>query len=486
MKILDRYILVSYLKTFFSVFTILMFIFILQSIWLYISELAGRGLDIMIVLKFLWFVMPRLIPLVLPLTILVSSLMVFGSFSENYEFAAMKSTGISLQRAMRSLTFFILFLSILVFFFANNIIPLAEYKWLNLRRNIQQFKPSMVISEGQFSQVGDDFNIKVDKKSGENGEFLDHIIIHKKDPNSLSGNHTVIIAEKGELTSQEGSNLLSLILENGNYYSDIISKNAKKRKRKEFIRSYFEEYIINIDLTEMNNKDISKENKLENHNMYNISELRAEIDSQSTRYNKSMKTYAKNLYFRSGMTKFNNKSTKKIKNKIPFGVHDTLINLFNHKQQAEIAKIALNNVKSSLQTVEAKKKEYFIKAKRLNKYEIALHEKFALAVACIVLFFVGAPLGAIIRKGGMGMPMVVAILLFLTYHFIGIFAKNSAEDGTLSPFVASWLSTVIMFPLGIWLTYRATTDQGIFDFGSLFEKIKNLFTKKEKDNLKGA
>ncbi len=488
MKILDRYILTTYLKTFFSVFTILMFIFLLQSIWLYISELAGRGLDLIIVLKFLWFVMPRLIPLVLPLTILVASLMVFGSFSENYEFAAMKSTGISLQRAMKSLIFFILFLSVLVFFFANSIIPLAEYKWLNLRRNIQQFKPSMVIAEGQFSQIGDDFNIKVDKKSGENGEFLKGIVIHKKDKQRISGNHTVIIADNGELTSEKGSNTLSLVLKNGNYYDEIYTKVPKRKKRKEFVRSYFKEYTINIDLTELNNKDVDKENKLSNHNMYNVNELRAEIDSQSTRYTNNIKAFANNMYFRSGMTKFN-KNKKNITTKKDSTLtlkNNSLITLFNIKQQSEIAKIAINNIKSSLQSVEAKKKEYFIKSKRLNKYEIALHEKFSLAVACIILFFVGAPLGAIIRKGGMGLPMVVAIILFLTYHFIGIFAKNSAEDGTISPFIASWLSTIIMLPLSIWLTYRATTDQGIIDIGAFSERFTKLFKKKRKVNSKNA
>ena len=491
MKILDRYILLSYLKTFFSVFTILMFIFILQSIWLYISELAGRGLDFFIILKFLWFVLPRLIPLVLPLTILVASLMVFGSLSENYEFAAMKSTGISLQRAMRSLTVFILFLSVLVFFFANSVIPLAEYKWLNLRRNIQQFKPSMVIAEGQFSQIGDDFNIKVDKKSGENGQFLENIVIHKKDKQRISGNYTVIIADNGELTSEKGSNTLSLVLNDGNYYSEIYSKDPKRKKRNEFVRSYFEEYTINIDLTELNNKDVDKENKLNNHNMYNVKELRAEIDSQSQRYTNNIKSFANNMYFRSGMTKFqsskkNKSKISKVKDTIPFKKTDTLLNLFNAKQQSEIVNLAISNIKNSQQSIDSKRKEYVIKTKRLNKYEIALHEKYSLAVACIILFFVGAPLGAIIRKGGMGLPMVIAILLFLTYHFIGIFAKNSAEDGTISPFIASWLSTVIMLPLGIWLTYRATTDQGIIDMGAFTERITKLFKKKNKGDSKDA
>ncbi len=456
----------------------------LQSVWLYISELAGRGLDLIIVLKFIWYVSPRLMPLVLPLTILVTSLMVFGSFAENYEFAAMKSTGISLQRAMRSLTVYIVLLSVLVFFFANNVIPFTEYKWLNLRRNIQQFKPSMVIAEGQFSQIGDDFNIKVDKKSGDNNQYLSNIVIHKKDPRRIGGNYTVIIANNGELASEEGSNTLSLVLKDGNYYSEVQSKDLKKQKREQFVRSYFEEYIINIDLTELKNKDIEKENKLSNHNMYNVSELRAEIDSQSQRYNNAIIAFSNSMYYRSGIQKFYDKSRSyyplKIKDDtLQFKPDDTLLNLFNSKHQLNIAKMALNNVKSTLQSVQAKKKEYFIKSRRLNKYEIALHEKYALAAACIVLFFVGAPLGAIIRKGGMGLPMVIAIVLFLIYHFIGIFAKNSAEDGTLHPFIAAWLSTVIMLPLGVWLTYRATTDQGVFGFSSFTERILKIFKKKE-------
>jgi len=461
-----------------------MFIFILQSIWLYISELAGRGLDLLIVLKFLWYVSPRLIPLVLPLTILVTSLMVFGSFSENYEFAAMKSTGISLQRAMKSLIFFIVLLGVLIFFFANNVIPYSEYKWLNLRRNIQQFKPSMVIAEGQFSQIGDDFNIKVDKKSGDNGQFLSNIVIHQKGSKRIRGNHTVIIADNGELTSEEGSNTLSLVLKDGNYYSEVQTKDPIKRKREPFIKSYFEEYTINIDLTELNNKDVDKENKLNNQNMFNVKELRAEIDSQSQRYTNTMIAFANNMYYRSGIEKFHARNDNSVifnkrNDSLVFNTGDTLLNLFNAKYQVSIVKLAHNNIKSTLQSIDAKKKEYILKTKRLNKFEMALHDKYVLPIACIILFFVGAPLGAIIRKGGMGMPMVVAILLFLTYHFIGIFAKNSAEDGSLSPIVASWLSTVIMMPLGVWLTYRATTDQGIVDIGAFIERFTKLFKKKK-------
>lgn len=477
MKILDRYILVTFLKTFVSVFIILMLIFVLQTIWLYISELAGKDLDVWIVLKFLWYVSPRLIPLVLPLTILVTSLMVFGSFAEKYEFAAMKSTGISLQRAMGSVIGFIVILAITAFFFANNVIPYSEYKWQNLRRNISQFQPSMVISEGQFSQIGDMFNIKVEEKSGDRDQFLKDVVIHKKNETRPNGNFTVIIADNGELASEEGSNTLSLILKQGNYYEDIQTNNATKQKGEPFAKSYFDEYAINIDLTELNNKDVDKENDLNNQNMYNISELRVEIDSLSDSYSKDIEAYTKNMYYRSGVEKL--QENQIAESEQPPAI-SSILEIYNPTQQLQIVKLALNNAKGTLQTVDAKKVEFKSKTKRLNKTEIALHEKYALGFACIILFFVGAPLGAIIRKGGMGLPMVVAITLFLTYHFIGIFAKNSAEDGTMHPFIASWISTGIMFPLSIWLTYRATTDQGIFDFDSFMQRIKRLLGIKKK------
>lgn len=449
-----------------------MFIFVLQTIWLYISELAGKDLDIWIILKFLWYVSPRLIPLVLPLTILVTSLMVFGSFAEKYEFAAMKSTGISLQRAMGSVIGFIVILSITAFYFANNVIPYSEYKWQNLRRNISQLQPSMAISEGQFNQIDESFNIKVEKKSGDRGQFLKDVVIHKKNDAKPNGNFIVIAANKGEIASEEGSNTLSLILIEGNYYEAIQTKNRAKQNKEPFAKSYFDEYTINIDLTDLNNKDIDKDNNLDNQNMYNSSELRIEIDSLSNSYSKDIASYTKNMYYRSGVEKFKD---YKISDSAQPPAVKSILEIFNPTHQHQIVKLALNNAKGTLQTVDAKKTEFKGKTKRLNKTEIALHEKYVLGVACIILFFVGAPLGAIIRKGGMGLPMVIAILLFLTYHFIGIFAKNSAEDGTLHPFIATWLSTGIMLPLSIWLTYRATTDQGIFDFDSFLQKIGKLF-----------
>lgn len=472
MKILDRYILTSYLKTFFSVFVILMFIFVLQTIWLYIGELAGKDLDTMIILKFLLYFSPKLVPLVLPLTILLTSIMTFGNFAENYEFAAMKSAGISLQRAMRSLTLFILLVSFTAFLFANNVIPAAEYKSINLRKNIAQLKPAMAISKGVFNDLGE-FNIKVDDKSGDKDQYLDNVIIHKKSPRR-SGNYTVIKATTGELVGSTDSNILSLILRDGNYYDEIQSSSPAGRLKKPFAKSYFEEYRINMDLSGFNEVDLNEERYSNSHNMLKISELTQTIDSFSTSYNESVQSLSRNLYARTGVISLN----KDLKPKDT--VQDLgkgILPLYEPYRASQIINLAMGNVNGALATVDSKKAELTMSRKRLNKFEIALHEKYVLAVACIVLFFVGAPLGAIIRKGGMGLPMVVAIVLFLTYHFIGIFAKNSAEEGSMSPFLATWLSTLIMLPLGIILTYRATTDQGLFGFSMIFEPFKKLLKK---------
>ena len=223
-----------------------MLIFVLQTIWLYIKELAGKDLDIMVIIKFLMYFMPKLIPLVLPLTILLASIMVFGNFAENYEFAAMKSTGISLQRAMSGLSVFIVGLGILTFLFSNNIIPWAELNSYNLRRNIAKIKPAMLLAEGQFNSVGT-YNIKFAEKYGDRDQFLKDVTIHLKG-NDGRTNATVIKSKTGELASDEDSNVLKLILSDGHYYSDFLPKDRKARNRKPFAKSTFKTKIINIDL----------------------------------------------------------------------------------------------------------------------------------------------------------------------------------------------------------------------------------------------
>ncbi|WP_299107762.1 LptF/LptG family permease [uncultured Winogradskyella sp.] len=480
MKILDRYILITFLRTFFSVFIIFMFIFILQGVWLYIAELAGKDLDVMVTAKFILYYMPKLIPLVVPLTILLSSIMVFGNFAENYEFAAMKSTGISLQRAMRSLSVFIVGLGIASFFFANNVIPWGEYNFYNLRRNIAKVKPALAIAEGQFNEIGN-INIKVDEKSGDRGQFLDGVLIHKKSDKKKSGNYIVIVAEKGELKSSTDSNILQLELINGNYYEEILGNNRSIDPDHPHVKSYFDSYTINVDLEILNSDDLDEKNHSDRYNMLDVTQLRYTIDSLKGKEKDDYYALSNTLYNRSSYAALNLNVDTTRTDSVFTGKN--ILKLFNTNQKVQILNLALNSANSTRQIIDSNNKSFEGKKIRLNKHIIVLHDKFVLAFACVILFFVGAPLGALIRKGGLGLPMVVAIVLFLTYHFFGIFAKNSAEKGSFSPVIGSWLSTAIMLPLSIYLTTRATNDKGVFQFDAITVPLKRLFASKNKVQL---
>lgn len=446
-----------------------MLIFLLQSVWVYISELAGKDLEVEIILKFLLFVSPRLVVLVLPLTILLVSIMVFGNFSENYEFAAMKSTGISLQRAMKSLSFFIVFLAIISFFFANNVIPLAEYNFFNLRRNIARVKPAMAISEGQFNQLKD-INIKVAKKSGENGKFLEDVIIHQKKGNTY-GNYTVIKSKTGEFLSNESSNILQLILYDGNYYDELQPANYEKRtKNRPQAKSAFDKYIINIDISQFNNVDFEQKDASSLYSMIGVVDLSIAIDSLYRLKEKTNELFAKKMILKS---KQKNIIQNYANNSIDsLNKTQDVLSLFNTNKKIKLLEFGINSVKNIKQDLKVKSKSLQIATTNLNKHIIAFHDKFALGLMCIILFFVGAPLGALIRKGGIGLPMVIAILIFLTYHFISIFAKNSSEDNSLNPIFATWLAGIIMLPLSIYLTSRATKDRALIDLDSILIPLK--------------
>lgn len=459
MKILDKYLLKTFLITFTTVFVILFFIFILQTVWLFISELAGKDLEILLILKFLLFAMPRIIPMVLPLSVLLASIMTFGNLAENYEFAAMKSSGISLQRSMRSLTVFIVFLSLIAFVFANNVIPFAEYKFINFRRNIAQRSPAMAIAEGQFSEIGN-YTIKVDKKSGDKGNLLDGVLIHIKSPNG-DGNKTVIKAKRGELISSESSNTLKLVLYDGNYYEDITPKKYEERERMPFAKATFKKDVINIDLSKLNT-NVETGEIANTNTMLNVGELNYTLDSLNTNYKKDIKSFTENIYQRINI---NNKA-------VNFSIADTTIptkktNLnkdlladLDSGKKTQAIKYATTNVESTVFSIESSKFEMEEKQKNINGHWIALYEKFVIAFSCILMFFIGAPLGAIIRKGGLGMPIVFAVTIFIIFHFINTFGKKLAQEDGITPFLGTWMSTIVLTPLAVLLTYRAIKDIG--------------------------
>ncbi len=447
--------------TFTTVFVILFFIFILQTVWLFISELAGKDLDFILIVKFLLFAMPRIVPLVLPLSVLLASIMTFGSLAENYEFAAMKSSGISLQRAMRSLTVFILLLTVVAFVFANNVIPYAEYKFINFRRNIAQVKPAMAIAEGQFSEIGN-YTIKVDKKSGENGNLLEGVIIHIKAPNG-EGNKTVIKAKRGELISSEASNNLKLVLFDGNYYEDVIPKKFEERNKMPFAKATFKKDVINIDLSKLNT-NVETGEIANTNTMLNIGELSYTIDSLNTSYNKDIKSFSDNIYQRITINTNNTPKATSVLDSITTPskekISNNLLSNLNPSTKQKIVKQAFSAVESTTFSIESSKYEMDEKLKNINGHWIALYDKFVIAFSCILMFFIGAPLGAIIRKGGLGLPIVFAVAIFIVFHFINTFGKKVAQENGITPFLGTWMSTMVLSPLAIFLTYRATNDIG--------------------------
>lgn len=459
--------------TFTVVFVILFFIFILQTVWLLIAELAGKDLDASMVLKFLLYSMPRLVPLVLPLSILLASIMSFGDLSENYELAAMKSAGISLRRALQPLFIFVTVLSIAAFLFANSVIPYAEYKFINFRKNIAQAKPALAIAEGQFSDVGI-YNIKVNKKSGENGENLSGITIHKKSELG-DGSRIVIKAKNGKLVSSEGSNILQMILNDGNYYEDILPKNYEDRPKMPFVKTAFKKNIINIDISEFNKIDVDNENITNTNTMLTTSELRYTIDSLQKNYKTDITSYTDNINQRVGFQKSTQPELKIKKTKKKF--NPNLLAYFNTKQQLDILNLANSNLESVKYSIETSSTEFKSKQMNISGHLIALNDKFVIAFACFLMFFIGAPLGAIIRKGGLGLPVVFAMLIFISFHFANTFGKKLAEEGGLSPFLGAWMSSLALTPLAILLTYRATNDIGLINMDVILAPIQQFIKK---------
>ena len=465
--------------TFTSVFVILFFIFVLQGIWLFIAELAGKDLDFFTIIKFLSFYAPTIVPLVLPLSVLLASIMTFGSFAENYEFAAMKSSGISLQRAMKMLTITIGILAFVSFFFANNVIPDAQYKFINLRKTIVQQKPAMAIAEGQFNTIGTS-NIKVGKKSGDNGEFLEDVTMHVKNNNMGLGANTIIKAKRGVLISEDDSNYLQLELYDGYYYEDIHPKKFEDRKRLPFAKSSFKKYVINIDLSKLNQAEIDDGN-ITSEKMLTVPELKFTIDSLQKNYTKDVISYADNVVmrndniFRRGrMIGVDTNKTTKSKT----DAKKDILASFTPTEKRQVIEVAKNNIASTEFTIQSNKTDLENKSKNINNHWLAIHEKFVIAYSCLLMFFIGAPLGAIIRKGGLGLPIVFAVLIFITFHFINTFGRKVAQQDSIPPFLGAWMASILMTPFAVILTYRATNDIGIMiNFDWITDPFKKLFNK---------
>jgi len=345
-------------------------------------------------------------------------------------------------------------------------------------------------------------NIKVDEKYGDNDRYLANVIIHKK--SALQLNNTVIKAASGELISSEDSEIIQLVLKDGHYYEDLRASTSDDQRKYPFAKSNFETYTINIEIPQ-EDMDLEEDRDIRTDKMKNISRLAKDIDSLKENNIQVVEAFSKNIVNRMGgfpipipgdsvqaeapdipeapaAVDSLKPKLKEMRRDSVQASTDNILDLYQDWQQIQMLGSAKNSVSNILNSIQGKKEDLQRRYKIYQMHVLSLHNKFSLAFSCIILFFVGAPLGAIIRKGGLGLPMVIAIVLFLAYYFIGVFAGNYAKEGNIHPILGAWLSTLIMLPLGIFLTRRATADKGLMSFGYIVDIVTGFFKKKKKDS----
>lgn len=471
-------ILKSYLGPFVLTFAIVMFILLMQFVWKYIDDFVGKGLDWFIIMELMFYVAITMVPMALPLAILLASIMTFGNLAENYELTALKTAGMSLQRIMKPLTYTSFLMAIGAFLFANYVLPIANLKMGTLLYDITHQKPSLDIKEGVFYNGIQGYTIKISKKDRKKN-ILYNIIIY--DHTQRQGNNKVILAKEGLMKISDDENYLIITLKDGHSYEEIISQNNKDYKP--LNRSSFKEETIMLDMSDF--KLIRSDESLfkDNYQMLNLWQLSSEIDTlikeskereiaineQVIRnYNLFSDTLKSN---HSGdslitlMTKSKNWMdvyTPDEKNRI----YDGALNIARTNQSyTSISALSLKNEMTSV-----------------NRYKVEWHKKLTLPFACIVLFFIGAPLGAIIRKGGIGMPAVVSVCFFLIFHVLSISGEKSAKEGVWEAWQGTWLASAVLLPIGIFLTYKATHDSALFDIDAYTTPIKKLFSRQKNDS----
>jgi lipopolysaccharide export system permease protein len=345
----------------------------------------------------------------------------------------------------------------------------------------------MAIGEGQFSKIGTTTSIYVEKKSGENGSFLEGVTMHMK-KGEFGSVTTVIKAKKGVLKSDESTNLLQLDLLDGNYYEDIQPKKFEDRDKLPFAKSSFKKYTVTIDLAKLNTNANEGNDLVNTYNMLNMSELRYTIDSLQTTFNKDVASYSdnldKNTESLSMVYNFPVGSSVVVPKKIK--ISDDLIDLFPIHKKAMVLDLAKNNVNNTIFTLDGYKTDLEFKQNNINDHWVGYYDKILIAYSCLLMFFIGAPLGAIIRKGGLGLPIVFAVAIFITFNFANTFGKKLAGQDAIPPFIGVAAGALILTPFAILFTYRATKDMGLtIDLDWLLVPIKKMFTKQNTNSLPG-
>jgi lipopolysaccharide export system permease protein len=511
LKKLHLLLIKSFVGPFLATFCISIFLMLMQFLWKYIGDLVGKGLEWYIILEFILYSIPYLIPRALPLAVLLSTIMVFGNLGERYELVAMKSAGISLVKAMRPMIYTMIVIAGIAFYSSNILIPRANLSWGALFYDVTNKKPALNIQDGIFFTELRGFAIRVGHKHDDN-QTLDDVLIYSK--SGKSGVTNVVIAKRGSMTMTEDKRFLKLTLFNGKRYEEMIAS-ANYSKTFPHNTMEFRQYDMAIDMTELELKRSNPEMFKDNYEMLNLSEIVVRVDSfevlidQKTAFLREYLT----SYFRIPQdTSIKNYDFSKLDKSITYreylaasidsmnieAPHPILIDdpiqpkgkngLLKTKppppttrsvKMNELVESANQSTRNLHRIVENASNDVRKMQERKRRYATQWHKKFTLAFSCLMLLFIGAPIGAIIRKGGFGTPMIISILLFILFFIIQTVGEKLAREGVLEVWAGAWFAPAVFVPLAFFLTYKSNTESMLFDseaYRKLFKKI-NIFTR---------
>lgn len=457
----------------------------MQFLWKYVDDLMGKGLELSIILEMLFYVSASLIPLALPIAILFSSIMTFGNLAEHNELTALKSAGVSLTKVMRPMLIFVIILSLSAFYFTNYILPIANLKWHTIYWDILETKPEFMLREGIFYKEIEGYHIKVDKKNDDEGN-LTGILIYDFTGDS---ERRIIRAKQGQMLRSDNKDYMFLQLKSGVIYEKVSPRKFEKIKV-DFQKSFFGEAVIKFNMSgfdlEKTNEDLYKQD----FEMMNFVQLDLALDSLD-KLNDTLDTrFATNLMnnfliLNPNFIDRQNEDDSIQVNASKQSIIDTLICLDSlHTSELSAAKLdAQNEIRNTKEMIYHQTLLEEQRELNLNDYRVAWHKKFTLSFAILILFFIGAPLGAIIKKGGLGAPLVFATIFFILYYILTIAGENMVDSEVLIPWKGLWLSSFILAPLGAFLTYKANKDSALFDrdvYKRWFSRIWNGYRKNPK------
>ncbi|MDO5655804.1 MAG: LptF/LptG family permease [Flavobacteriaceae bacterium] len=471
LKKLDWYTIKTYFGPFIFIFSVLFFIFMVQFAWQEMEKFAGKGLDMITIFKLLFYMGLSVVQLVMPLTVLLAAIMTFGGFGERYELAAMKSTGVSLGRIMLPLFILVCLLSYGLYVFSDTVVPQSQRKARNMLINIARTKPAVNFEPGVFVMGIPGFSMKIGDKSGENGQFVEQVFIHKDV--SAFENQQTIVAKNGIFEPADDQRFLRLSLFDGAVLEDEIrNKNTEELRRQPFREITFDTMVQYIDVSSIVEKAIEDEQITDHYKFMTSTELRGRIDT--LRKNDSL------TYHRIFSEKYQTLLSE-------YFLMDTLaknseenitlppLSSIEENKKASLCNSAVSEIDQHKNSYQINKTEIQNRNKNMARHVLVLVRNFSNALMCIAFFLIGAPLGAIIRKGGVGMPVVVAIIIFILFYLVYMYSENLAKNGILDPYWAAWLPVVVFFPMGIFFTYKAMTDSELFNIESYLKPFQKLF-----------